>query len=129
MSTHLQATVDSLNAAQSAFEPSPMDMYAVAYAVGMQRAEDEREAAKKLSRDTMPEAVKSPSLLGCYVNGKLRFQSRDHDAIYEYAERHMQGIRNFGNTVWVTPVGSFVTADEDKKRNAQRMNKVHKAAS
>ena len=127
---HFKAVNDSLNAAFTAFDASPLDPYAVAYAVGMERAAQEREAAKqaeKAAELTAP-VLKTPSLLGCYVNGKLRFQSRDHEAIHEYAQRHMNGAKNFGNDVWVTPVGSFITAEQDKKNVAKKLNKVHKSS-
>lgn len=54
-----------------------------------------------------PEAVEKPKggkLVGCWVDGKLRFQSRDRDAIDEYAARRMSER----HSVWVAPVGSFV---------------------
>lgn len=49
--------------------------------------------------------LKKEKLLGCWVDGTLRFQSRDHEAIHEYAARRMREK----HSVWVAPVGSFVT--------------------
>lgn len=44
--------------------------------------------------------------LGCYVNGVLKFQSHDTEAVRAYADRKMQDFRN---NVWLARVGSFVT--------------------
>jgi len=128
MATHVQAAIDSLNAALWAFEPSPLDPYKVAQAVGMQRGEDEHNAAQKVAEPEVTE-LHTPSLLGCWINGKLRFQSRDHEAIHGYARAHMTGSKNFGNNVWVAPVGSFVTAEQASKKNARKARKVAEAAA
>jgi hypothetical protein len=64
----------------------------------------ENEALQKFE-DSDSIILKKEKLLGCWVDGNLRFQSRDHDAIYEYAGRRMREKRS----VWVAPVGSFVT--------------------
>ena len=45
--------------------------------------------------------------LGVWVNGKLKLQSRDRDKIDAYAAKQMDDKRN--DSVWVAPIGSFVT--------------------
>lgn len=130
MNTHIQAATDSLNAAASAFDQSPLDPYAVAYAVGMEAAERDRERAARAEREAeaATPVQRTPALLGCWINGKLRFQSRDHDAIHDYAAKHMAGARNFGNNVWVAPVGSFIDTEAAKEVDRRAMRKVHKAS-
>lgn len=61
----------------------------------------------KLAAENAESAKPLGKKLGVYVDGKLRFQSRDSDAIYAYADRRMTEK----HSVWVAPVGSFVTAD------------------
>ena len=67
--------------------------------------------------------LKKPGLLGCWVDGILRFQSRDHDAIREYAtEKMLPTTRKLSDgsyrvitaDVWVAPVGSFIDAEGQK---------------
>ena len=67
--------------------------------------------------------TKTPSLLGCWVDGILRFQSRDHVAIREYAAEKMRpttrklsdgSYRVITADVWVAPVGSFIDAQGQK---------------
>lgn len=87
------------------------NMHKVAYYVGLEATARSREADRqvKVRREAEKAAeTRTPSLLGCWINGKLRFQTRDHDELRAYAARHMDGARNFGNNVWVAPVGSFV---------------------
>lgn len=43
--------------------------------------------------------------MGVWVDGKLRHQSRDRSSVDNAAERWMQE----GGSVWVAPIGSFVT--------------------
>lgn len=108
---YMAALNASLNASLTAFDESPFGRFSVANAVGMEATEQARKAAAKAelnAKHGKHTELKKPYLLGCYVNGKLRFQSRDHDAIHEYARKHMEGASNFGNDVWVAPVGSFV---------------------
>lgn len=70
------------------------------------RAAEDR--ARKIAEQAEQEPSKNGRKLGVWINGKLRFQSRDADAIHEYAQRKM---RDFRNNVWLAPVGSFVEAD------------------
>jgi len=42
---------------------------------------------------------------GVYVNGKLVFANDDYDVAEGYARRRM---RDFRDSVWLAPVGSFV---------------------
>ena len=111
----------SLDASAGALSPSPLDPFKVAYAVGMEAALREREEKYKT---VAPEALKlkKASLLGCWVDGVLRFQSRDHDAIYGFAEDKMKprtvvkGGKPYvtAANVWVAPVGSFIDAQGQK---------------
>lgn len=125
-----KATRASLNASFNAYTPSPLDPYDVAYAVGMETAQRVREVKQRReAEEALMEIVKpTPMLLGCWIDGKLRFQSRDHDAIHDYADRHMRGSKNFGNNVWVAPVGSFVDAETAEKGDSRKMRKVAKAS-
>lgn len=43
--------------------------------------------------------------MGVWVDGKLKFQSRDRAAIDAYAAKKMTEH----HSVWVAPIGSFVT--------------------
>lgn len=78
----------------------------------------------RLHRPTPEPKKATPKLLGCYVDGVLRFQSRDHDAIHEYAARKMKprtmrlsdgSYRVITANVWVAPVGSFIDAEKQAK--------------
>jgi hypothetical protein len=62
--------------------------------------------------------------LGVYVDGKLKYQSRDHESIYAYAEDEMNKRRS---NVWVAPVGSFVTEENVSKRRAKAASQIAKA--
>lgn len=106
----LQAARQSLALAASAFTPSPLDPVSVALAVG-------REHAARAGQVTLSvaEPTTGPGhLLGCWVDGKLRFQSRQHDNVHAYAQDAMSGPKH--RTVWVAPVGSFVDTDGPVKR-------------
>lgn len=106
--------------------PSPLNPRVVAYYVGL----DAAERARKADADkTGPEVAESrtPALLGCWINGKLRYQTRDHDELRAYAARHMDGARNFGHNVWVAPVGSFVDSKAAADVDRRAMRKVVKA--
>lgn len=105
------AETASLAAFANAFDDSPLDPFAVAVAVGKEAALKEQEAAKA-NRPKKAPKLKTPSLLGCWVNGELKFQTRDHDELHAYAARKMQDFRN---NVWVAPVGSFIDAKQQKK--------------
>lgn len=69
-------------------------------------------AQNKLFASFNTEAEARPNTLkmGVYVDGKLRLQSRDLEAIHAFAEKQM----NERHEVWVTPVGSFV--DDRRKK-------------
>jgi len=49
---------------------------------------------------------KTDKLIGVWVDGQLRLQSRDRAKIDQAADSWMKDRRN----VWVAPIGSFVTA-------------------
>lgn len=68
--------------------------------------------------------LKTSSLLGCWVNGKLRFQSREHDNVHAYAA---DKARDFRNNVWLAPVGSFIDTEAASKTDRRAMRKVAKA--
>lgn len=59
---------------------------------------------EKLNTDAEKDAMPLGKKLGVYVDGKLRLQTRDAEAAYEYAGRRMREKHN----VWIAPVGSFV---------------------
>ncbi len=101
-----QAAIDSINASTSAFDQSPLDPHAVAYAVGMEQAERDRKAKAariKAEEASASERLHKAGLLGCWVDGTLRFQSREHENVHDYARRKM----NERHQVWLAPVGSF----------------------
>lgn len=113
------AETASLKASATCYDASPLDPFAVAVAVGKEAAMRDAEATaarERAERRGKPKTSKTPALLGCWVNGELKFQSRDHDAIRNYAADKMQPwtIRLSDgsyyvktNDVWVAPVGSF----------------------
>ena len=88
------AATRSLNAAAAAMHPSPLNPFDVAYAVGMEAAEHARRdaVARDLAARRKTVTLRKPSLLGCWVDGVLKFQSRDHDAIHEYAADKMKAL-------------------------------------
>lgn len=105
----------SLTMHLKSFDVSPLDPFAVAQAVG--REAQLREHVQAITnRPKKPAKLKTPSLLGCWVNGVLKFQTRDHDELHAYAERKMQDFRN---NVWVAPVGSFIDAKQKQKLEEQ----------
>ena len=117
--TSLIAAALSLRAARTCQSPSPLNSRGVALAVGVEAALREREF-DRLHRPAPEPKKGTPKLLGCYVDGVLRFQSRDHEAIREYAAEKMRpttrklsdgSYRVITADVWVAPVGSFVTED------------------
>lgn len=61
---------------------------------------------KILDSDSIHTEIVKGKRMGVWVDGKLRFQSRDADAIYDYAHEKMNDPRRYN--VWVAPVGSFV---------------------
>lgn len=120
----LQAARLSLALAASAFDRSPLDPMAVALAVGRERAL--QDARSMHYGDTGSMRVRPGHLLGCWVDGKLKFQSRQHDNVHDYAEDAMQGNKH--RSVWVAPVGSFVdteSASQDDTRKMRRVKKAH----
>ena len=120
----LQAARQSLALAASAFDRSPLDPIAVALAIGRERAAQDRRST--FYRDTDSMTVRPSHLLGCWVDGKLRYQSRQHDNVHAYAQDAMQGAKH--RTVWVAPVGSFVDTDSAAADDASKMRRVKKGA-
>lgn len=120
----LQAARQSLALAASAFDPSPLDPLAVALAVGRERAA--QDARSKPHADTASMGVRPGHLLGCWVDGKLKFQSRQHDNVHSYARDAMQGAKH--RTVWVAPIGSFVDAESAAQDDTRKMRRVKKGA-
>lgn len=98
----------SLMASMACLTPSPLDPWDVAAAVAAE--EDARINKEIAERDELARRpvtqLKTPSNLGCYVEGVLKFQSKDHDAVRDYADRKMSERYS----VWVAPVGSFVAS-------------------
>lgn len=120
----LQAARQSLALAASAFTPSPLDPVAVALAVGRERAQQDALNAPRV--DSESALIRPSHLLGCWVDGKLRFQSRQHDNVHAYAQDAMQGAKH--RTVWVAPVGSFVDAEGASADDARKTRRVKKGA-
>lgn len=113
-----KAFMRSLDASRHCMDQGSMDPYAVAELVAMGAEQREREAAADAENaaEKGEKKHKTPGLLGCYVNGELKFQSRDHEAIRAYAADKMRpwtvktkhdGYQVRTNNVWVAPVGSF----------------------
>jgi hypothetical protein len=106
----LTAGIRSLNASLDSQFTSPLDNLDVADAVHAQAIEDARirravfDKADKADTETFK--TFEGKRFGVYVNGKLKFQSRNEDEIRRYADDKM---RDFRNNVWLAPVGSFVT--------------------
>lgn len=117
--------IASLDASVRALDPSPLNPRTVAQAVGLEAVAREKAARQAAAQNAQKPNMRTPGLLGAWVNGKLRFQSRDHEAIYDYAEKHMRGAKNFGNNVWVAPVGSFVDTATERESVKKKLNKVH----
>lgn len=104
LSTRENAEHASLKASITCLSDSPLDPFAVARAVGMEAEQREAQFNKQHTPTEARVKGKTLGLLGCYVNGVLKFQSRDHAAIHGYARDKMSDTRN---SVWVAPVGSF----------------------
>lgn len=87
---------------------SPVSPYALADALNAQAhermtleaAKDSTAGTGKLGSWTENKRGK----LGCWVNGKSRFISRDHEAVHAYGRARMAERHD----VWIAPVGSFV---------------------
>ena len=120
----LQAARQSLALSASTFTPSPLDPVAVALAVGRERAAQDVHSASRVGAESAP--VRPSHLLGCWVDGELRFQSRQHDNVHAYAQGAMQGAKH--RTVWVAPVGSFVDTDSAAADDARKMRRVKKGS-
>lgn len=99
----------------------------LAHAVGLEAVERAEEFARLHAPKEEPKG-KTPKLLGCYVDGVLRFQSRDHAAIRDYADKQMRprtmklsdgSYRVITSDVWVAPVGSFIDAKQQAKLEEQ----------
>ena len=123
--THSEAkyALRSLNANLTAMDKGTGNPWTVAQAVGAELTQRELAFAAQ-HEPPAPAKTKTPHLLGCWVDGILRFQSRDHDAIREYAAEKMRPItrklsdgsyRVITADVWVAPVGSFIYAEGQKK--------------
>jgi len=107
------------------FSPSTVLPMELAHYVAQDAAENaELEAWRELV--PVAENKRTPGLLGCWVNGKLRFQSRDHDNVHAYAADKMndKGSRD----VWVAPVGSFPDDNMVRKTDARKTRKIKAAA-
>lgn len=115
----------SVTAAHSALDRSPLNPLTVARAVALEAVEREKAARQAAKQSEQQPNMRTPGLLGAWINGKLRFQSRDHEAIYDYAQKHMDGAKNFGNDVWVAPVGSFVDDAIKRESMKKKLNKIH----
>ncbi len=70
----------------------------------VQREREEDRSADTVKGKRLGVWIKGKRL-GVWINGKLRFQSRDADAIHDYAAEKRADFRN---NVWVAPIGSFV---------------------
>ena len=116
----LNAARVSLAAAAAAFDPSPLDPVAVARAVGRSAYVNTR--SPHFDVNSIPETVALGHLLGCWVDGKLRFQSRNHDNVHSYAQDAMNGQKH--RTVWVAPVGSFVDEESASQDDARKTRRV-----
>lgn len=81
---------------------SPVNNLLLAEALIAHEAEQKAQAPTVAEEET-PTAGKK-GLLGCWVDGQLKFQSREHVNVHGYAHGKMAERRN----VWVAPVGSFV---------------------
>ena len=120
----LQAARQSLALAASAFDRSPLDPLAVALAVGRERAAQDAHSVSRVDAESAP--VRPSHLLGCWVDGKLRYQSRQHDNVHAYTQDAMQGAKH--RTVWVAPVGSFVDAESASQDDARKMRRAMKGS-
>lgn len=113
----------SLNANLTAMDKGTGNPWTIAQAVGAELTKRELAFAAQ-HEPSAPAKTKTPHLLGCWVDGILRFRSRDHDAIREYAAEKMRPItrklsdgsyRVITADVWVAPMGSFIDAEVQKK--------------
>ena len=112
----------SLNASHTAMDQGTGNSWAIAQDVGIELVQRELAFAAQ-HEPPAPAKAKTPHLLGCWVDGILRFQSRGHDAIREYAAEKMRpttrklsdgSYRVMTADVWVAPVGSFIDAQGQK---------------
>ena len=71
-----------------------------------------REIQASIDTVMLAPAAPKPKLklekkMGVWINGVLKLQTRDRDAIDNYAQRMMNDTHRYN--VWVAPIGSFVT--------------------
>ena len=105
-----KAFLRSLDASDHCMDKGTMNGHAVAVLVAMDAEQREREAAQLAEASVINNAphsarLKVPGLMGCWIDGKLRFQSRDHEAVRGYAADKITNKRN--GSLWLAPVGSF----------------------
>ena len=93
-------------------------------ALGRERAAQDAHSAFRVGAESAP--VRPSHLLGCWVDGMLRFQSRQHDNVHAYAQDAMQGAKH--RSVWVAPVGSFVDAESASQDDTRKMRRVKKGS-
>jgi len=122
--TRYDAESASLAASVKCLDASPLDPFAVAVAVGKEAALREQQFDKAHAVTAPRQSGKTAALLGCYVNGVLKFQSRDHEAIHDYAA---DKATDFRNNVWVAPIGSFVDSKAAAAVDKRAMRKVKAA--
>lgn len=73
---------------------------------------DAQADALEEALDVFGEPIKPPALApkekkrGVWVDGKLKLQTRDPQAIEDFAQKMMRQR----HSVWVAPIGSFVTS-------------------
>jgi hypothetical protein len=93
------ASVDSLGMGTAL---NPGQQFRLAEILSDQLIRDEFNAGPEAEKPFTPKGKK----MGVWIDGKLRLQTRDRDAIDDFAARALADKRN--NGVWVAPIGSFV---------------------
>jgi DUF971 family protein len=96
----ITSQLDSLNIGTSLNWDKQIKLERIVFGGDAERIVKERESMTSPVQEVKPAGKK----MGVWVDGKLRLQSRDRDAIEEYASRRMREKHN----VWIAPVGSFV---------------------
>lgn len=116
-----KAAVASMNASASARSRGldnhkpVVNPFALAEYVAMDAVAREIDKLQVEAKTAPKPEKKTPSRLGCWVDGVLKFQSRDHEAVRDYADGKMRprtvktnlGYQVATSDVWVAPVGSF----------------------
>jgi hypothetical protein len=77
----------------------------LAIAIRRERAQAALRSANDAAEAEKPFTPKGKKM-GVWIDGKLRLQTRDRDAIDDFAARAVADKRNSG--VWVAPIGSFL---------------------